>query len=69
MSVSEYIARREHIEYNTTFRITPNGKGFYVEGDKLYTREEFRRCYPMPVSLVTHNKPNFDSTQNFLHID
>lgn len=68
MSVSEYI-NRHYILLNTPFKITPDGEGYYLEGGKRYTRQEFIRRYPLPISLVTHNKPNFDSTQNFLHID
>ncbi len=68
MSVTEYI-NRHNILLNTPFKITSDGKGYFIEGDRMYTREQFIRRYPLPINLVTHNKPNFDSTQNFLHID
>lgn len=67
MSVSEYI-NRHYILLNTPFKITPDGKGYYLEGDKRYTREEFHRMYELPISLILNNKPNCDNTKSYLYI-
>lgn len=68
MSISEYI-NRHYILLNTPFKITSEGKGYYLEGEKMYTREEFHKKYQMPISLVSHNRPNYDGTKNYLYTD
>jgi hypothetical protein len=68
ITATEYVKRRD-ILTNTHFVIMPTGKGFFVEGDKLYTREEFSRKYPLPPSLITNNKKNSDKTKDFLIVD
>lgn len=68
MKISEYIDRR-NVLTNTLFIIHSDGNGYFVEGHKLYTREEFNRKYPLPVSLIMHNGENSDKTKNYLHTD
>lgn len=68
MSISEYIDRRNKLT-NTLFLINSDGIGYYVENHKLYTREEFERRYPLPVSLIMHNGSNADGSKNYLHTD
>ena len=64
----EYCKRKD-ILTNTLFVITPTGHGYYVESEKLYTREEFNRRYPLPMSLLSHNKKNADWSKNYLATD
>jgi hypothetical protein len=68
ITLVEYIYRREKLT-NTLFVIAPTGKGFYVEDGKQYTREEFTKKYPLPVSFVCHNKKNADTTKSFMETD
>lgn len=68
MKISEYIDRRDKLT-NTLFLINSDGEGYYVENHKLYTREEFNRRYPLPVSLIMHNGSNADGSKNYLHTD
>lgn len=68
MEMDEYLFRKDKLA-NTRFRITEEGKGFYVEDGILYTREEFRRKYPTPASLVLNNGANCDKTKSFLGAD
>ncbi len=68
MNMDGYLKRKD-ILLNTPFKIDSTGKGYFIEGDKQYTREEFHRLYPLPISLVSNNKPNYDGTNNYLYID
>lgn len=69
MTISAYIERKNKIEYETTFRITPEGKGYYLEDGKLLSRREFAQMYPLPISLVMHNKKNADGLKSYLMVD
>lgn len=62
MQMDEYISRRDKLT-NTRFVITPQGKGLYIEDGMLFTREEFNRKYPLPVSLIMHNGSNADGSK------
>jgi len=68
MSIGDYISRLEILN-NTLFRITPEGKGYFIYEGKEYTREQFRQLFPTPMSFVAYNKPNSDKSKNFLHTD
>lgn len=68
MSIVEYI-RRVDILSNTPFRIFPDGKGYFVENNRLYTRSEFNRMYPLPISLRMNNSQNIDSTKRWLEVE
>jgi len=68
MTIAEYLDRRDKLT-NTLFIITSDGMGYYVENHKLYSREEFRRKYPTPASLVLNNGENCDKTKSFLGAD
>jgi hypothetical protein len=68
LTTQEYI-RRKNILTNTLFVITPTGNGYFVESEILYTREEFNRRYPLPISLVSNNKKNADASKNYLNTD
>lgn len=68
ISTAEYVKRRDIIT-NTLFVITATGKGYYVESEKLYTRDEFNKKYPLPFSLVSHNTKSADQTKNYLTTD
>lgn len=68
ITAQEYCKRKE-ILTNTRFIITETGKGFFVDGDKLYTRREFENKYPLPMSLVSHNTKNADKSKNYLSTD
>lgn len=68
MSIAEYLDRRDKLT-NTLFIIGTDGIGHYVENHKLYTKEEFRRKYPTPDSLVLNNCENCDKTKSYLGAD
>lgn len=68
MNKTAYVERKS-ILLNTTFRIDSTGKGYFIEGDKKYTREEFNRKYPLPVSFVNANRRNCDGTKAFLYVE
>jgi hypothetical protein len=68
MTIAEYLDRRDRLT-NTLFIINSDGQGYYVEDHKMYTREEFRRKYPTPVSLAVNNGVNCDKTKSFLGTD
>lgn len=68
MTIIEYITRTDKL-LNTPFTITHTGKGYYNDNGTLYTREEFRRKYPLPVTLIGLNKVNCDHTKDFLKAD
>lgn len=68
ISTSEYVKRKD-ILTNTLFVITPIGHGYYVESEKLYTREEFQKKYPLPFSLISHNTKSADGSKNYLSTD
>jgi len=68
MTINSYLERKD-ILLNTPFKIDITGKGYFIEGDKQYTREEFHRKYPLPISLVSNNKPNYDGTKSFMYVD
>jgi len=68
MTIAEYLDRRDKL-LNTLFIIGTDGVGHYVENHKLYTKEEFRRKYPTPASLVLNNGQNCDKTKSFLGAD
>jgi hypothetical protein len=68
ISAQEYVKRKE-ILTNTLFVITPTGNGYFVESEQLYTREEFNKRYPLPISLVSNNKKNADASKNYLNTD
>lgn len=68
MSINEYITRSDKL-LNTPFTITTTGKGYYNDNGTLYTREEFKRRYPIPVTLVMSKRGNADKTKRFLYED
>lgn len=53
MSIAEYIIRKNIIQ-NTLFRIQSDGVGYFIEGDKKYTKEDFIKKYPLQYSFVSH---------------
>jgi len=69
MTIQQYIDRRNKIEFGTTFRISSDGKGHYIEADKKYTRREFAQKYPLPVSLISHNRKYLDGGQSYLMVE
>jgi hypothetical protein len=66
MTVQKYLERTYMLKYDTTFRMTPEGEGVYILNGIEYTREELHRKFPLPVSLASNNKPNYDGTKNWL---
>lgn len=68
MQMDEYINRRDKLT-NTRFIITPEGKGLFIEDGVPFTREEFNRKYPLPVSMVLYNGENSDKTKSYLRTD
>lgn len=68
MKISEYIDRRDKL-VNTKFIITSQGNGVFIEDGIQFTREEFNKKYPLPVSFVMHNSENSDKTKSYLHTD
>lgn len=68
MTISSYIERHS-ILVNTHFKITTEGKGYFIEGDKQYTREEFNRKYPLPLQLYINVKTNADKSKGWLQVD
>jgi hypothetical protein len=68
MSILEYLNRKDKLT-NTRFIITPEGKGLFIEDGIPFTRDEFRRKYPTPASLVLNNGANCDKTKSFLGAD
>jgi hypothetical protein len=68
MNVQTYLQRKDTL-LNTTFRITPEGKGYFLYQGEQYSRDEFYRMFPLPVSLASNNKPNYDGTKSFLYVD
>jgi len=68
MTINEYLIRQEILN-TTLFRITQEGKGYFIYEGKEYTREQFRQKFPLPVSFVSYTKPNYDTTRNFLLTD
>jgi hypothetical protein len=68
MKIVDYIQRLDIIN-NTLFRIGTDGKGHFIYEGKEYTREQFRQMFPTLMSFVSYNKPNSDTSHNFLHTD
>lgn len=68
MTIAQYIDRRDKLT-NTLFIIQSDGKCYFVENNRMYTREEFNRKYPLPISFVSHTGENSDKTKMFLHTD
>jgi len=68
MTITQYIDRKDKLN-NTLYIITALGEGYFVESEQHYTREEFSKKYPLPLSLVSHNGDNCDKTKNYLHTD
>jgi len=68
MDIKTYLIRKDKL-INTRFIISETGKGFFIEDNKLYTREEFRQKYPTPASLVLNNGENCDRTKSYLSAD
>lgn len=66
--MNEYIFRRDK-HTNTRFVISPTGDGRYIEDDVSYTRKEFNKKYPLPISLVFHNSANADGSKSYLGTD
>lgn len=65
MTIAKYIERKDTLQ-NTLFRINENGEGRFVEDGIEYTREQFMRKYPLPMSFVSHTVANSDTKQNWL---
>jgi hypothetical protein len=62
------ITERLHNEQKrliTLFTII-EGKGFYIEDGKPYTRKEFEDKYPVPLRARAEEKENADPKQNWL---
>lgn len=58
MTTKEYLKNKE-IRQNTPFRITPEGKGFYIVEGKMIPKLEFESKYPLPLVLnSTNNNPD-----------
>jgi hypothetical protein len=67
MPTKEYL-RRKDIQTNTLFRITPDGKGVYIEDGVSYTVKEFQDKYPLPITLVSYRR-NADRSRSFLEVE
>ncbi len=67
MTINQYLERME-ARTNTLFRINPNGKGYFIEGGKEYTREQFYRKYSVPLTF-TMKPNNADSSKKWLTAD
>lgn len=68
MNIKTYIERVEILTY-TPFFIASTGDGYYVEDGVRYTRKEFNKKYPLPISLVFHNSANADGSKSYLGTD
>lgn len=64
MTVANYLKQKEKLSL-TLSRITTEGKLVIIEDDIEYTEEQFRRKYPMPMSLLPQ-KENADKTKAWL---
>ena len=64
--VRRYLANRDALIY-TPFRINPDGTGGYIVKGKMYSRAEFEKAHPLPVSLVTGLRPNSDGTKKWMN--
>lgn len=48
--------------------VIENGHGYYIEDNTLYTIDEFKKKYPIPVKAVDlKTKENIDSTRQWLY--
>lgn len=65
MSISERLSN-EYKRLYTLFVIV-NGKGFYIEDGKMYTRKEFEDKYPTPLRIRVGKKENADKGQERLY--
>ena len=68
MNIETYITHKEKLT-NTLFRIGIDGKGFFLEDGKQYTRDQFSHRYPLPIQLYINVKQNADGTKNWLTVD
>lgn len=56
MTASEYV-RNKYVRQYTPFRIEPDGKGYYLVGDKKIPQREFEKQFPLPL-FVNKNEEN-----------
>lgn len=56
MTASEYV-RNKSIRQYTPYRIDPDGKGYYLVGDKKIPQREFEKQFPLPL-FVNKNEEN-----------
>lgn len=68
MTIVEYVDRRDKLT-NTLFIIHSDGTSHYVENHRMYTKEEFSKKYPLPLSLISHNGDSCDKSKAYLHTD
>lgn len=68
MNIKTYIERRDILS-NTRFLITSSGEGYFLEDGEKFTRKEFAKRYPLPISFVFHNSANADGSKSYLGTD
>jgi hypothetical protein len=65
MTITERL-NNEYKRLYTLFHVE-NGKGFYIEDGKFYTREEFEDKYPVPLVARPQEKDNSDPTKKWMY--
>lgn len=68
MTITQYLHNQDRL-HNTLFRIDATGKGYFILGDQRFTREEFSKMFPLPISFVSHNGGNADKSKSYLYTD
>ena len=56
MTAAEYVHNKSIRQY-TPFRIEPDGKGYYLVGDKKIPQRQFEKQFPLPL-FVNKNEEN-----------
>jgi hypothetical protein len=65
MTVVRYLYNRDMAIY-TMFKIKPDGSGVYVLNGIEYTIEEFKKMYPIPLTLTSFNGVCADGRREWL---
>lgn len=65
MTIATYIHNQSML-HNTLFRIEPDGKGYYIHEGTQYTREQFQKMFPLPISFIAYRRNNADRTKVYL---
>ena len=60
--ITKYLEDKE-MRLRTLFKITQEGKGFYVYNDKLVTPDTFYKMFPMELSSINYKGSNPDKTK------